>query len=221
MKYSPFNYSWPLNSTGVMGTNSLCCWKSVHNIAGPPATWLFHYPRFHPHSTTNCGWCSVSYSYWKKSACKWTCAVHTHVVRGSTILVVHHQGIGSLILLPRQTEASFRVAISFWLVKNYISIVLIFFFFFFAFCFLGPHPQHMEVPRLGVKSELQLPAYTSATAMQDLSQVCDLHYGSWQHQILNPQSKARDWTHNLMVPPGFISTVPQWKLLSPLFMWVW
>ena len=27
-------------------------------------------------------------------------------------------------------------------------------FFFFFFCFLGPHPQHMEVPRLGVKSEL-------------------------------------------------------------------
>ena len=28
--------------------------------------------------------------------------------------------------------------------------------------FLGPHPQHMEVPRLGVKSELQLLAYTAA-----------------------------------------------------------
>ena len=28
--------------------------------------------------------------------------------------------------------------------------------FFFFFSFLGPHPQHMEVPRLGVKSELQL-----------------------------------------------------------------
>ena len=29
--------------------------------------------------------------------------------------------------------------------------------------FLGQHPRHMEVPRLGVKSELQLPAYTIAT----------------------------------------------------------
>ena len=27
------------------------------------------------------------------------------------------------------------------------------------------HPWHMEVPRLGVKSELQLPAYTTATAV--------------------------------------------------------
>ena len=37
----------------------------------------------------------------------------------------------------------------------------------FYFCFLGPHPGHMEVPRLGVKWELQLPAYTTATAMPD------------------------------------------------------
>ena len=37
-------------------------------------------------------------------------------------------------------------------------------FFFFFFCFLGPHPQHMEVPRLGVELEMQLPAYATATA---------------------------------------------------------
>ena len=29
-------------------------------------------------------------------------------------------------------------------------------------CFLGPHPRHMDVPRLGVESELQLLAYTTA-----------------------------------------------------------
>ena len=28
--------------------------------------------------------------------------------------------------------------------------------------FLGPLPRHMEVPRLGVQSELQPPAYTTA-----------------------------------------------------------
>lgn len=32
------------------------------------------------------------------------------------------------------------------------------------FFFLGLHLQYMEVPRLGVKSELQLPAYTTVTA---------------------------------------------------------
>ena len=58
----------------------------------------------------------------------------------------------------------------------------------------------MEVPRLEVELELQLLAYTTATATQDLSHVCDLHRSSWQHQILNPLSEARDQTRNLMVP---------------------
>ena len=38
------------------------------------------------------------------------------------------------------------------------------------------HPRHMEVPRLGVQSELQLPAYTTATAKWDPSGVCDPHH---------------------------------------------
>ena len=50
----------------------------------------------------------------------------------------------------------------------------------------------MEVPRLGVKSELQLLAYSRATAMLDPSRVCDPHHSSQQRQILNPLSKARD-----------------------------
>ena len=35
---------------------------------------------------------------------------------------------------------------------------------FFFSCFLGPYPKHMEVPRLGVQLELQLPANATATA---------------------------------------------------------
>ena len=50
----------------------------------------------------------------------------------------------------------------------------------------------MEVHRLEIELELELPAYTTATATQDLSQVCDLHYSSRQHQILNPLYEARD-----------------------------
>ena len=38
--------------------------------------------------------------------------------------------------------------------------------FFFSFFFLRPHLWHMEVPGLGFESELELPAYTTATAMQ-------------------------------------------------------
>ena len=41
--------------------------------------------------------------------------------------------------------------------------IFFFFFFFFSACTCGI----LEVPRLGVKSELQLPAYATATAMRD------------------------------------------------------
>ena len=59
--------------------------------------------------------------------------------------------------------------------------------------------RHVEVPRLGVKLDLQLPPYTTATATQDLRCVCDLHHSSQQHPIFNPLREARDWTHILMV----------------------
>ena len=54
----------------------------------------------------------------------------------------------------------------------------------------------MEVPRLGVVLELQLPAYTTATATQDPSLICDLHCSSWQCWILDLLSEARGPTHN-------------------------
>ena len=56
----------------------------------------------------------------------------------------------------------------------------------------------MEVPRLGVEMELQVLAYATATAMQDLSHGCDLCHSLWQLQILNPLSEARDPTCILM-----------------------
>ena len=58
--------------------------------------------------------------------------------------------------------------------------------FFFFYVFLEPHPRHVEVPRIGAKSELSPPAYATATAMRDPSGICDLHHSSQQHQILNP-----------------------------------
>ena len=50
---------------------------------------------------------------------------------------------------------------------------------FFFFVFLGLHPWHTEVPKLGVKSELWLLAYITATAMPDQSHVCNLDHSSW------------------------------------------
>ena len=58
-------------------------------------------------------------------------------------------------------------------------------FFFPPLVFLGLHPQHMEVARLGVE-------YTTAmaTAKRDPSHICDLHCSSQQptewDQGLNP-----------------------------------
>ena len=54
--------------------------------------------------------------------------------------------------------------------------------YYFFWSFLGLHLRHVEVPRLGVESELQLPAYTTATVTQ----------------ILNPLIETRDRTHILM-----------------------
>ena len=68
---------------------------------------------------------------------------------------------------------------------NCLSTFFFFFFFFFFLVFLGPHLQYMEVPRLGVELELQPLDYTTITAMQDPSHICNLCGSSWQHQILN------------------------------------
>ena len=66
------------------------------------------------------------------------------------------------------------------------------------FVFLGPHQRHMEVRRLGIELELQLPAFTTAIATWDPSCVCSLHHSSQQCRILNLLSQARDQTCILM-----------------------
>ena len=64
-------------------------------------------------------------------------------------------------------------------------------FNFSFFLLFGPHLQHMELPRLEVKLELQLPANTTAIAMGNPSCVFALH-SLWQCQILNPLSEGGD-----------------------------
>ena len=46
----------------------------------------------------------------------------------------------------------------------------------------------MGIPRRRVKLELQLLAYITATAMWDLSHICELHYSSW-----NARSLTTEW----------------------------
>ena len=86
--------------------------------------------------------------------------------------------------------------------------------FFFFFNFLGPLMLHMEVPRIGVESELQLLAYTTATAMQDPGCICNLHHSSWQchSHIPDPVSNARDWTRVLIDTSQVCTAEPQREL---------
>ena len=65
----------------------------------------------------------------------------------------------------------------------------------------------MEVPRLGVESELQLPAYTTASAMQDLSHVCKIHHSSQMPGIKSASS---------FMPVGFVTTKPQQEIIISL-----
>ena len=84
---------------------------------------------------------------------------------------------------------------------------------YFIFVFLGPYPWHMEVPRLGVAWELQLPAYTTATATLDPS--CILTYttahgnnGSLTHWARPGIEPVSTW-----ILVRFVYTAPQQELL--------
>ena len=104
------------------------------------------------------------------------------------LISFHHSGYTSriiIVMFKRNTNNKRNTK------KNY---------FFFTFFIFRAHLRHTEVPRLGVELELQLPAYTSATAKQDPSHICDLHHSSWQCGIPNLLSEAREWTHILMDP---------------------
>ena len=74
--------------------------------------------------------------------------------------------------------------------KRYIPYLFIY------FCFLGPHLQHIEVPRLRVKLELRLPAYATATATGSEPRL--QYHSSRQCQIPYPLNEAGDWTCLLM-----------------------
>ena len=75
--------------------------------------------------------------------------------------------------------------------------VQICFLFCFVFLFRAVAVAHGS-SSLGLKSELQLLAYTTTTAMPDPSYIWDLPHSSWQPGILNVLSKARDQTCVLM-----------------------
>ena len=85
------------------------------------------------------------------------------------------------------------------------------------FPFLGPHLAYGR-SWLGVKSELQLPVYTTAAAMPDPSLVCSVPCSSQQCQILNPLSEARNPIRTLMDSSQVLNllttTGSPWQVIS-------
>ena len=76
----------------------------------------------------------------------------------------------------------------------------------------------MEVPGLGVKSELPLLAYATEAAALDLSPRGGLRLSLWKRQSLNPLSEARDGTCILLKAMlDSYPTEPQWELQDIFF----
>ena len=104
--------------------------------------------------------------------------------------------------------------------SNILKLALNMASFFVLFCLFKLNPWHMEVRRLGVQSELQVPAYARATATPDPSHVCNPHHSSQQCWILNPLrpgiKPATSWFLF-----GFVSAVPQQELQTWLVFIIW
>ena len=74
-----------------------------------------------------------------------------------------------------------------------------------TFSFIIFLPAAYRSSRLAVELELQLPAHATATAMPDLSHICDLPHSSQQCQILNPLSVARAPPASSWILVGFLT----------------
>ena len=72
-----------------------------------------------------------------------------------------------------------------------------FYFYFLIFAFLRPHPRHMDIPRLGVQSELQLSACTTAMGSEPCLRPTPQLTAT---QDPRPLSEARDQALILMEP---------------------
>ena len=123
-----------------------------------------------------------------------------HRAGGSVVELVLPCKAQYLYFVPRPFTLTYRCAMTvfFLFCPSFWAVLLLLLLLLLLFCFLGPHLRHMEVPGLGVGSELQLLAYTTTRAMWDLSHTCDPHHSSQQRQIPDPLSETRDRTRNLM-----------------------
>ena len=110
------------------------------------------------------------------------------------IKTITEQKLGNQAVAYNQLNSNLKV--NHILRAQWLMLLIIETFFFLVF--LGSHMWHMEVPRVGVQSELQLPAYTIGTAMPDPQ-------STEQGQGSNPHP------HGCQL--GSLTAEPQWELL--------
>ena len=94
--------------------------------------------------------------------------------------------------------------------------------YYFVFCLFRAAPGHMEFPRPGAESELQLPAYTTATAMPEL------HLSSTPQLTAmpdpQPTERGQGWNRILMDPSWAHQPLSQrgnsqsWDIMWPRFL---
>ena len=85
-------------------------------------------------------------------------------------------------------------------VDTWLFILFIYLFICFYFYFLLFRATLVAYGGSQARGRVRATAFATATTTQDPSCVCNLHHSSRQCQILNPPSKARNLTRNLIVP---------------------
>ena len=102
-----------------------------------------------------------------------------------------------------------------------LSKNLLFLFLLLIF-FLGLHLWHIEVPMLGFELELQMPAYTTATATPDwsLHHICYLHHSLWQYRSLTHWRPGIKPTSSQILVE-FVTTEPQLALQNLLLIYLY
>ena len=154
-----------------------------------------------------CGWGMWRHCLLHDSEYRMFCV---NLVQGVTITLFHRNWDSERLSKQQSQNVNAEVYskalyvcvfLNFSCLKNFSALYLVIFFVSKLFVFWGGRGHTWGVwkfPGYGLNWSYSCWAYTTATATQDRSHVCDLHHSSWQRQILNPLSEARDQTQVLM-----------------------
>ena len=148
--------------------------------------------------------------------CKTTCIYHYNIVQSSfTALEIFYSQPNCLSLSSNPQQPLILLFLQFCLFqKIYITqyLAIIFIYLFIYLLLFRATPAACGSSQAGVELELQLLACDTATAIQDLSHVCEQHHSSHQHWIpyhrVRPGIKASSSKRSVR----FLSTAPKREL---------